>query len=1850
MRKTSLFKRSLAGLLTLVLVLGMIPAMSWVARAAEGDDSETTTTTANVPEGNFITLPITVRDFAADGMLFEFNEMGESTFTALDDGYAEYDPDDLAISWGTTTSFTISDRVYTSSTTTGYEYVNYTATYNPSSSNATFTSDTPTGIYVMPADYTMDFSGYLYWYCLIIDDNGNVLKVLPSGTAKTTFASDIVASYTLSDGSTATPAYSVWAWRSPANLLNYSLLAKVTEENKEQFSVGFYEYTYGTAAGETLYENDDLYFYLGNKYNAYTGDFVHDSLKVGQGDEITLSDYGHWYRIICDSSNQVVAVLPVDADASAYTQYQTSSYKIVMASGWRDGMPEILSHITAENMSEYQIVTPTCSRGRALFIERTITANAANTKGFGLLYTTEDDHRHWLGDNYDGYADNEGENLPNTEYLEYSYTYGTEDDFTFPYKADLWEVTPEGNVVNYATQDLYGAGIRTNLVSMGLDDEGKPVYTKTTVDFLANYMAMVMPIEEKTNGAYNTNRVMGVKMFTGNPQDGYQYVGPNAATAEYDLAEVLRAKIWAKNGYSETEGWKLGDYTTSKNKFENDGLRTYNDVETWYDAAYFLLHNTWRDSTGDDGSDGYGMPTSYHSMHLVETTNAQGQTTYVFNAKYDGTTYDPNGGVIYNSAFADTEDTTTRTYSAAYTRAGVEDSIYGNVMPAQRFDPLGPSGAGQNLGYGMSGATYGEFGNLDRLEYYDETNYNLSLEGHAQFVYQYDADQYFTFTGDDDVYLYINGFRVLDIGGAHSISQVTIRLNDVAKNIGLENGKTYSFDFFYMERHGTAANFGIETNIQIADPSMNTTKQGFQNGVNTGYGGPVNADNHVGYTFELENNGTAHLYDLTFNDPALGVYFGYDEIRPYPEGETGGEGTSYPYTIEDDLYLIYYNSAGDIVEYLKPGEVTADILQEHLKDGLEPGEKLGIYGIKYKIKEAQWSEVDGAEEFINTVYTTATANGKTLNGVADWKVVKMEHPYEAFRVYDWVHKTVSNDPADAENLIWKTPKENGINVDNGVTVTKNELITKYLLNGENNDLMSLTEAEKAAIEITQCTAAGNEDPYFFRDSKAKVNEDGSITYTSDTVGKDTVFFKFKNVTLNGEKKAVYDSLVFSYEVYTYGAVDNIYVLDYGLSVELAGETFGFQNNDHLQLNENNRTMEVEVLDMVDANGNSIVEKVGTYGTFTWDADNKSLKYTPDEIIDDIDYVYAKFRIMEKGTDIQFSKFTGVDMVQKITTAPASVMYYEEDFPGITYCDNDNDNEWVHYETLGTDGKPVAGTEQSADQETNYGSDPNYEDNKGGVGETDGTEITFTVDTDDANEAQAQLVNKLAKYLGLTGEDSNGTYNKLVVNATEEVMSFVFKGTGFEIVSRTTQDQYALIQVKVILWDEQEDKAVINQRDADGNLPYPQLPATDKDGVCRTKIVITESKGGDLYQVPIIAIKDLDRHRYKVSVTASYHQKQERVLYIDGIRIYGPLSDDVALEYYNPREVGADYYEVKNLIASFNAIFAELKKYDNNKLTLGAGFTLIENVGTDDIVLTNKNKDGDEVTLTDYLSVGPNNEIYLDGNTTTSLIAFFLDPDENVPQDQRTIQIGAHRKANSANDGVGDVGMYYGSTIEALTRTDVEITEQPYYYNVKSGTEQYFDIKVDHLVQGTDGRYLVLIVAAESDKDEALALTNLKLKGYEVEFLEPDFRAASVDGTLGQNRMIQTVAAVLGIGVSEDEDENGSGAEEDTELSNVNQDMLITTAGLKSDSVATGKKATLAVSATLNAEEIEVLDAEGNPVTSTSLTRKATDDEAVFTFIFRVYGNSGDKQVYTIRVKDADGKYSANTMTVTGTIR
>ena len=75
----------------------------------------------------------------------------------------------------------------------------------------------------------------------------------------------------------------------------------------------------------------------------------------------------------------------------------------------------------------------------------------------------------------------------------------------------------------------------------------------------------------------------------------------------------------------------------------------------------------------------------------------------------------------------------------------------------------------------------------------------------------------FQFTGDDDLWTFINGKLAIDLGGLHPARSASISLDERAAELGIEKGKTYPLDVFHAERHTNASNFRIDTTLQFTN-------------------------------------------------------------------------------------------------------------------------------------------------------------------------------------------------------------------------------------------------------------------------------------------------------------------------------------------------------------------------------------------------------------------------------------------------------------------------------------------------------------------------------------------------------------------------------------------------------------------------------------------------------------------------------------------------------------------------------------------------------------------------------------------------------------------------------------------------------------------------------------------------------------------------------------------------------------------------------------------------------------------------------------------------------------------------
>lgn len=266
--------------------------------------------------------------------------------------------------------------------------------------------------------------------------------------------------------------------------------------------------------------------------------------------------------------------------------------------------------------------------------------------------------------------------------------------------------------------------------------------------------------------------------------------------------------------------------------------KSWDNITNAYDLAWYLLNTLYQADTNTTtvtDANGvshtvpiYGMAVNaYDSIILTENNGV-----YSFDAANGKSHYDTNSRSIYE-----------------------DDSV-----TAKQFYPI------DGLGYDAILGDTTDKANDSGSNRPEHPNGNYALRGEAQFIYR--DDLYFEFSGDDDVYMYINGVLALDLGGAHGICTKRVNLKDVAQQCHLTEGEVATFTFFYMERNSDASNFKIETNMELVKRGISVQKNaydaGYANEIMSGTA--VETGRSVYYDLVVTNQSNALMNHICFSD------------------------------------------------------------------------------------------------------------------------------------------------------------------------------------------------------------------------------------------------------------------------------------------------------------------------------------------------------------------------------------------------------------------------------------------------------------------------------------------------------------------------------------------------------------------------------------------------------------------------------------------------------------------------------------------------------------------------------------------------------------------------------------------------------------------------------------------------------------------------------------------------------------------------------------------------------------------------------------------------------------------------
>jgi len=94
-------------------------------------------------------------------------------------------------------------------------------------------------------------------------------------------------------------------------------------------------------------------------------------------------------------------------------------------------------------------------------------------------------------------------------------------------------------------------------------------------------------------------------------------------------------------------------------------------------------------------------------------------------------------------------------------------------------------------------------------------NFGFTTELHTRFLYH--GGESFRFSGDDDLWVFVNGKLAIDLGGLHPSRSKTLVLDDSAKDLGITAGGTYDLELFHAERHSANSDFRVDTTLSFTN-------------------------------------------------------------------------------------------------------------------------------------------------------------------------------------------------------------------------------------------------------------------------------------------------------------------------------------------------------------------------------------------------------------------------------------------------------------------------------------------------------------------------------------------------------------------------------------------------------------------------------------------------------------------------------------------------------------------------------------------------------------------------------------------------------------------------------------------------------------------------------------------------------------------------------------------------------------------------------------------------------------------------------------------------------------------------
>lgn len=975
----------------------------------------------------------------------------------------------------------------------------------------------------------------------------------------------------------------------------------------------------------------------------------------------------------------------------------------------------------------------------------------------------------------------------------------------------------------------------------------------------------------------------------------------------------------------------------------------------------------------------------------------------------------------------------------------------------------------------------------------------------------------FNFTGDDDVWVFIDDYLVLDMGGAHRMASGTIdfaeknvtvesaftpdksttaawkdgatRANQTSEkrtkkftqiktegkntfeDIMADDSKVHTLKMFYMERGMFDSNMSVSFNFSPIPSGLTLSKDVDTKPVNDGLKSVVetkdnfdftvkdNDTTRTEYTYEKDYNGTCTERNTTTDGVVEGLADNvYAKNFEYTEADDNGNkgliiGTGFTITETENSN---YNTRWFVTD-ISTGKTT------NRGDGLVSTFKLGDVS-------SGLTKVNYNVNFVNTPKVGTVNITKAWDGDVPDTLKNTEFPFKV---------EVDLDGEADEYGYSAYPLEYTVDGNDYVTDANGNFTLK---SGQTAAFEGIPTGAKVKVTETKTTdgkswvVSGQE----FKESAAVTDGSNEIltitnatmTIPSDKViyveaGKDT-FYKPANVETGYTVSNTSDGLTYTDKGFNGAEPNKSYTANYTGS-----------NSDGAIVNGTITVLTYQATDKVyvfDYGLESNIAETNANG----DGLFQGGKFYNEEAKGDM-ATSAKLGTITPAkentqTTISSGSNIAIDSVGKadgaVTFKPIAFMDKVENYK---YTANIAKVSTELDDTNPETGTTVHGTIKTMPANVVY-----YEDNFNATNENDDSSVKIVYTNSGSKPTNDPTYSQSNDQSENYGHDKayNGDLEESGNSATEmnngDGAYFTFTGDGFDIVSRTNENTAGLIAY------------VYNGKKDAEYFRNPEVFKAGTKDLVKSIPVDTFYSNGDLYQVPVISTTLQQRGTYTVYLKALKTYTGQSVIYIDGVRIYNPLADKSA---YLETEKNTKVQELRGMLLGSSPSINLVTPDGNNGFLIDGGSTAVEQY------LPEKPEIGAYLgaeTLADVMKAGPNNELYL---PIDNGVAFKVSTP--VGDADWTLQVGA--KSVSADTSTESDAVVADKAFTVYVKPD-DVKETKYQevknYTINTSTDMYYDIDLKEVIKAqgwTADSYDVIVLNTTVDYNnyDIISLTNIK---------------------------------------------------------------------------------------------------------------------------------------------------------------